>query len=338
LFHLPPTELAPTCVRGVVSGAVGDGPLNPVQADVVTAMSNLFGVPVDPAAVERIDPADLAAAVADPAFRHQLVVAMIGLSLMVHPADPGGPARIAAYAKALDVDEPMLAATRRYVEGNRAWMMFDFARHSAFRPLLKQQVDDRGLLPLLRQVGALKGMSKDRPLANKFRGLELYPAGSWGRALWDFYKLQGWRLPGEKGAVPQATSEHDWVHVLSGYPTTPLGEIQVTAFMAANAPDDVAFSLLFLSLGVYETGAIRIPLGPSHVGTLADAPDGGAQLADAIRRGAACTVDSLFMDHWAHAERPLAEVRKEFGIGPKHLPGPDPVPSLPTKVIAATST
>ena len=99
----------------------------------------------------------------------------------------------------------------------------------------------------------------------------------------------------------------------------------------------MAFSLLFLSLGVYETGAIRIPLGPSHVGTLADAPDGGPQMADAIRRGAACTVDSLFMDHWANAERPLAEVREEFGVGPKHLPGPDPVPSLPTEVVSSGS-
>jgi hypothetical protein len=321
----------------VVSGAIGDGSPSAVQADVVTAMStNLFGAPTDPATVERIAPEALAAAVVDPGVRHQLVVAMIGLSLMAHPPDPDGPARIRRYAAALGVDEPMLAATRRYVEGNRAWMMFDFARHSAFRPLLSQEVDDRGLLPILRQIGALKGHSEDKPLADRFRTLERHPAGSWGRALWDFYQLEKWPLPGEKGAVPQATSEHDWVHVLSGYPTTPLGEIQVTAFMAANAPDDVAFSLLFLSLGVYETGAIRIPLGPSHVGTLGAQPDGGAQFADALRRGAACTADSLFMDHWAHAERPLAEVREELGVGPKHLPGPDPVPSLPTEVVAGS--
>lgn len=334
MFHVPPPELVPTCVRGVCSGATGDAELSPVQADVVTALTtNLFRAPVDPSSVHSIDPDELAAAVTDPGLRHQLVVAMVGLSLMVHPPDLKGPARISRYAKALGVDEPMLAATRRYVEGNRKWMLFDFARHSAFRPLLKREVDDRGLLPLLRQVGALKGVTEDAALAARFRTLEGCPAGSWGRALWDFYQAERWPLPGEKGAVPQVTSEHDWIHVLSGYSPTPLGEIQVTAFMAANAPDDVAFSILFLAMGVYETGAIRIPLGPTHVGTLSTELDGGAQFADALRRGSACKVDSLFMDHWAHAERPLAEVREEFGIGPKHLPGPDPVPTLPTEVI-----
>jgi hypothetical protein len=329
----PPVELVPTCVRGVRAGAVGDEPLTEVQADVVAAISReLLHVALDPADLAPIEPDELAAAVADPAIRHQLVVAMLALSLMAHPPDPGAPDRIARYAAALGVDEAMLAATRRYVEGHRRWMLFDFARHDVLRTLLARQVHERGVLPLLEQVGALKGVSEDRALAQRFRELEHLPAGSWGRVLWEFYRAEGWPLPGERGAVPQATSEHDWVHVLSGYPPTPLGEIQVTAFMAANLRADLAFSILFWGMGIYETGAIRIPLGPSHVGTLASAPDGGAQFADAVRRGAACRADSLLMDHWAHAERPLAEVREELGVGPKHLPGPDPAPSVPTVV------
>jgi hypothetical protein len=39
------------------------------------------------------------------------------------------------------------------------------------------------------------------------------------------------------------------------------------------------------------------------------------------------------MDHWAHAERPLVEVREQFGVGPKHLPGEDPAPTVPTEVV-----
>jgi hypothetical protein len=213
-------------------------------------------------------------------------------------------------------------------------MLFDFARHSMFRTLLAREVGERGIVPIVRQIGALKGVTEDEALVARFETLERYPAGSWGRALWDFYELERWPLPGARGAVPQATSEHDWVHVLSGYPPTPLGEIQVAAFMAANAPDDVAFSILFFAMGVYETGAVSIPLGPSHVGTLGSTPDGPAQMADALRRGAACTVDSLLMDHWAHAERPLVEVREELGVGPKHLPGEDPVPTVPTEIVA----
>ncbi len=336
MFRRPPPDLTLTCIRGVRSGAAGAEGLTEVQASMVAAIAGqVFAAPVDPGALEPIGPDELATAVTDPGLRHQMVVGMLALSLMAHPPDPAGPDRIGGYARALDVDEGMLAATRRYVEGHRRWMLFDFARHSTFPTLLHREVDERGIVPLVRQIGALKGVTEDDGLVARFTTLERYPAGSWGRALWDFYQLEHWPLPGAKGAVPQATSEHDWVHVLSGYPPTPLGEIQVTAFMAANAPDDVAFSLLFLAMGVYETGAISIPLGPTHVGTLGSVPDGGAQLADALRRGAACTVDSLLMDHWAQAERPLVEVREEYGVGPKHLPGEDPVPSVPTLVVEA---
>lgn len=336
MFVTPPRELVPTCARGIRSGAAPAAGLDPVQADVLHAVATqVFHTPVDPAELEPIEPSELAAAIDDPAVRHQLVVAMLGLSLMVHPPDPGAPDRIAAYASALGVDEPMLAATRRYVEGHRRWMLLDFARHSVLRTLAERQVRERGPAPLLEQLGALEDLSEDRALAERFRALESSPAGTWGRVLWEFYEDMGWPYPGERGAVPQVTSEHDWVHVLSGYPPTPLGEIQVTAFMAANLRDDVAFSILFFALGIYETGAIHLPLAPSHVGTMAATPDGGAQFADALRRGAACTVDSLLMDHWAWADRPLAEVREELGVGPKHLPGPDPAPSVPTAVVAA---
>jgi hypothetical protein len=321
-------------VRGVRSGAAAADGLTDVQAGVIAAVADrVLHHPVDPAAPEPIEPVELADAVTDPALRHQMVVAMLGLSLMAHPPDPDGPDRIAAYARALGVDEPMLAATRRYVEGHRRWMLLDFARHSVLRTLAERQVHERGPVPLLEQIGALEGVTEDAALAARFRRLEGCPAGSWGRALWEFYDAMGWPFPGEKGAVPQVTSEHDWVHVLSGYPPTPMGEIQVTAFMAANLRDDVAFSILFFALGIYETGAIHVPLAPSHVGTMASVPDSGAQFADALWRGAACTVDSLLMDHWAHAERPLVEVREDFGVGPKHLPGEDPVPSVPTAVV-----
>jgi hypothetical protein len=335
VFVIPDPDLVPICVRGVRSGAATPDGLTEVQAGAIEAVAaGVFHHPIDdPATLEPISPAELAAAVTDPAMRHQLVVGMLSLSLMAHPPDPTGPDRIGAFARAMEVDEGMLAATRRYVEGHRRWMFYDFARNSVFRTLLAREVDERGIMPLVRQIGALKSVSEDEGLVERFRTLEGLPAGSWGRALWDFYQLEQWPLPGAEGAVPQATSEHDWVHVLSGYPPTPLGEIQVTAFMAANAPDDVAFSILFLAMGVYETGAISIPLGPSHVGTLASVPDGPAQLADALRRGAACTADSLLMDHWAMAERPLAEVRDELNVGPKHLPGEDPVPAVPTLVV-----
>ncbi len=56
--------------------------------------------------------------------------------------------------------------------------------------------------------------------------------------------------------------------------------------------------------------------------------------ARALRRGSASGVDLLDLDHWAHARRPLVEIRDEFNIGPKRLPGPDPASAVPTLVDA----
>ena len=97
MFHRPPPELTLTCIRGVRAGAAAPDGLTDVQASTIAAMAaQVFAMPVDPGALEPIGPDELAVAVAvaDPALRHQLVVAMLALSLMAHPPDPAGPDRI----------------------------------------------------------------------------------------------------------------------------------------------------------------------------------------------------------------------------------------------------
>jgi hypothetical protein len=162
--------------------------------------------------------------------------------------------------------------------------------------------------------------------------LEDYPPGSWGRGVFDFYRRHHWPLPGQRGAVPMFTTHHDWVHVASGYEATPLGELQVSAFMAAQMPDEAGLSMLFFAWSIYETGMLRVPLSPGAVGTIGRDPANPRQIADALRRGGESGVDLLDLDHWAHAHRPLAVIREEFGIGPKRLPGPDAAPAVPTLI------
>ena len=130
------------------------------------------------------------------------------------------------------------------------------------------------------------------------------------------------------------TTHHDWVHVAAGYEATPIGEIQVTAFMAAQMPDDTALSVLFFAWSVYESGMLKVPLSPGAVGTIGSDPVNGQQVADALRRGGESGVDLLDLDHWDHAQRPLAEIREEFNIGPKRVEGPDSAPGGPDAVDA----
>ena len=70
------------------------------------------------------------------------------------------------------------------------------------------------------------------------------------------------------------------------------------------------------------------------VGTVGSDPANAHQVADALRRGIESGVDLLDLDHWAHARRPLRDIREEFHVGPKRVPGPDAAPATPTLVDA----
>jgi hypothetical protein len=213
-------------------------------------------------------------------------------------------------------------------------MLADFARHSWATDEVKREVHVRGGGAFVVQFVRLKGHgAEDAETVARFAALADLPAGSWGRTVSEFYARHRWPLPGQRGAVPMLTTHHVWVHVASGYEATPIGEIQVSAFMAGQLPDATALSVLFFAWSIYETGMLEVPLSPGAVGTIGADPEHPRQVADALRRGAECTTDLLDLDHWSHAARPLAEVREEFHVGPKHRPGPDSAPAVPTPVV-----
>ena len=73
---------------------------------------------------------------------------------------------------------------------------------------------------------------------------------------------------------------------------------------------------MLASLGSYEAA---VPTGTGFVekeGVLAR--EGAADLfAEALARGAACTGDFASMDHLAVADRPIAEIREQYGVPPR---------------------
>jgi hypothetical protein len=336
VFRVPPPEFVDAGTRALRTTLAGDGPLPPVPAALITTItSDVFGHAVDPDDLAPISFADVARAIPDPGFRRQLIGGAIAMGLTVHPPDPAIARRVRELAAALDVDEPMLRAFARSTEGHRYWMLADYARHSWATDEVKREIRTGGIRKFVEQFPRMKGHGRvDDASVARWAALADLPEGSWGKAVSDFYARRHWPLPGEKGSVPLVTTHHDWVHVASGYEATPLGEIQVNAFMAAQMPDDTGLSMLFFGWSIYETGMLKVPLSPGAVGTIGSDPDNARQVADALRRGSESGVDLLDLDHWAHAERPLADIRAEFGIGPKRAPGPDSAPSVPTSIAA----
>ena len=121
--------------------------------------------------------------------------------------------------------------------------------------------------------------------------------------------------PGEVGGGNEALAHHDWVHVVAGYDTTPIGELEVTAFMAAASRSPGAMLGFLGAVSIYETGLLRsVVVGPDYAHTLA-APGAPERVGRAIARGARCRVDPLLeVDYFHLAAEPLERIRAAWDL------------------------
>jgi len=157
----------------------------------------------------------------------------------------------------------------------------------------------------------------DPAITARWQALAECPAGSLGQALHGFYQERGFALPGVVGSGNEALAQHDWIHVISGYGTTPLGEMQVTGFMAAASPSPGAMLGFLGAVCILETGLLRsVVVTPTHHHQTCLADDGAAQqLAAAIAHGTRCKVDPLVgMNYFSIADQPLEAIRHDWGL------------------------
>jgi hypothetical protein len=138
--------------------------------------------------------------------------------------------------------------------------------------------------------------------------------------VFEFYVSNRFPFPGERHGIYEVGARHDWVHVLTDYGTTPEGEIDVFAFIAASLPDPQGFVLLVVTLGIFQNGSIRHMFGrrvpTARLDTMSE-PGAPQRFAEALRRGRHCGVDVLGMDHFAAAAEPLESVRRRLGVAPR---------------------
>ena len=81
----------------------------------------------------------------------------------------------------------------------------------------------------------LKDAEGDPEELARYKALQGYPAGSLGRAYFDFYAQFDWPLPGDPLWISEdLTVRHDLIHVLCNYDISINGEFCVTAFTAGN--------------------------------------------------------------------------------------------------------
>jgi hypothetical protein len=277
----------------------------------------MTGVDVDFAGLETLTAAEFADGLSqrNAAFRTRLVQIMeLGSMILPEPSVDVAD-RVIAFAGELCVDDDYVYRAREVADGSRQLVAADFDRNrylddldlSAFTPL--KTADDR--------AWAWTNTADAPALAQRWRELGDLDDGTLGRGVHDFYRARGFRYPGEVGSAPPLLAQHDWVHVLADYGSVVASELEVFAFIARASDNPEAFTLLAMVINLFQSGLVSSAAGifqadPGHL----DRDGMPERLADALRRGALCTgsVDFLATDFFSLADRPVDEVRRQFGV------------------------
>lgn len=304
--------LAPELVEPFAAGLLGvcdvDGGPTEEQLVVLQAIvSQVWRRPdLDLRAQTPLDPAQLAAAVQSPTDRRHFQEMIVTLEACRHPLTDAQLERAEAYEAAIGIVGPDAALFRTMVDEGTERAKADFAR------FLDGSVEARAE-PSLRDVAVPEGSSEPELVA-RIEKLRACAPGTLGHAYVEFYDIAGLPFPGvEATPMNHFYVGHDMTHVISGIGTTAEAEVALSAFLMAMADDSVNRSALLASLIVHEAGFGDSNKVKAEQGILAR-PGAAELLAAEIDRGGECTADFSRVDHFAMADRPLAEIRAEFGV------------------------
>jgi hypothetical protein len=305
---IPDSAVEP--VVRVLAGAidVDGGPTEEQLAVLRAFVSGYWGrTDLDAGTVAPIDPTSAGAAITDPAHRRRVRELMVMLELCRHPLSEAQVARVEEYAAALDDRAPDLALARTLVTGGAAAAAADYERFVQGRTTDLEEVTLRDRSDWDEPA--------DEELATRLRALHDLPAGTLGYEYVEFYRRNGIDLPGVDPNSPALFVAHDMCHVIAGYEPTGQGEIALGAIQLAVADSDAHWLNFLGNLSVHEAGFLAAGSVVPKSGTLLR-PGATDLVAEAFRRGAACTADFTTADHLAMVEVPLADVRDRFGIPP----------------------
>lgn len=256
-------------------------------------------------------PRDLAAALTDPAEAETAIRCLAVSALVDGALDASKIHRVLDYAAALDSREPYLEQLQAAVSGRLAWALSDMTRQN-IRSLWDQPWDEMD--DIMALLLPYRGAAADPALVARHEALGALPEGSFGRAWWEIYKKNGYAFPGDpRGANAAFTRPHDSTHVLSGYDTTPPGEILVSTFTAGMHPVLPMEGHILPVIFSWHLGIEINAFAGSAVGALDP-----ARFWEAWARGMAMQQD-LFApgwDFWAVVEEPVESLRRRYRVPP----------------------
>ncbi len=283
----------------------------PMQDRFLEVVGRLHRTAIDPRSLPAPSPGQTAEVITDPHRRKRLLQLAMVMTTIDGSVERAPAARVAELATALGVDERGVRTLHKMAAHHDTLARLDLLRRVGGRLVGEAWRDERwaGVRKVLA-AGLTSGV-EDVALARRYNRLGLLPEGSFGRALWEHWTARDFSMPGQRNGIPEIAIFHDLGHVLAGYDTDPVGEIQQAAFQAGFVRND-GFMFLFFAIAQFHLGLKITPVADADVGRLDI-----EKVMTALARGAACNVDlSDHWDFWPHMPRPLEDVRAELDIPP----------------------
>lgn len=286
-----------------------NGQLSELQAQFLSGVQrHILDTDLDLEKLRPIDPAELAATVAQGEFRNRILCAGVIAACIDGEMNPAAVDRVEAFASALEVDRDRLRVARHLADRNLVLARIEIVRGSLAGVKVRETIRQQGFLAMAKQFLPLFRVEIPS-VTKRYETLESYPDGTLGREFWSYLVANHFPLPGRKGAGPEIIVIHDCLHILGGYGTTPDQEIEVAAFQAGCQSGDPLLGLLF-GLAQYHLNIQVAPVAPAQ--SLKARPE---LVVEAFARG--CKVNrDMWRDFvpWDHFEKSVADLRRDLNI------------------------
>jgi len=254
-------------------------------------------------------PAQLAAAIQGADVRSHVVQFLVVMALVDGIVDRVKIGIVIGYAKALEVDEDAVRQLAELGRGNLAWVRADVQRQN-----LLSVTGQNLAVPIDEWILPYRGDRADPKLVERYRALGNLPKSTLGRTFFEFYQANRFPFPGEpEGLNERFSSRHDTTHILSGYDTSPQGELLVSTFTAGMHPHEPMSGHILPVIMSWHMGIELVHLAGSSTGQLD--PE---KFWVAWERGAEVTTDVFedSWDLWAVAAEQLDDLRAAYQVPP----------------------
>src|SRR5262245_31472531 len=261
-----------------------------------------------------VEPADLVGVLkGDRALAEEAVKYLAVMTLVDGVLDHAKLTHVLEYARALDVEADYLTELVEAASGHMAWTIADMNRKNLDSIIGRPSAG----LDLQTWVRPYIGDKADPALVARYEALGKLPQNTFGKALWDFDKQNGYAFPGDPTAL-NATfgTPHDATHIISGYDTSARGEILVSTFTAGMHPVNPVAGHILLVIFIFHLGVALNDVANTTTGGLD--PD---EFWHAWARGQEMTVDIFAPEWnvWEWVEMDVEQLRRDWNVGPPGL-------------------